>query len=108
MKDLQLNFKTYTKDELDNFDYELNLHNRYVADVDLDKKSIKGVLNSPTQDFPKHTDWYLDVEGLVVKLMFIKNNEGKYKTLDISSEIGVNDHFLYDLLELFVNDDLED
>lgn len=108
MKDLQLNFKTYPKDELDNFDYELNLHNRYVADVDLDKKSIKGVLNSPTQDFPKHTDWYLDVEGLVVKLMFVKSDERKYKTLYISSEIGVNDNALYDLLDTFVEDDRED
>ena len=48
MKDLQLNFKTYTKDELDNFDYELNLDDRYVADVDLDIKSVKSVLSSPT------------------------------------------------------------
>ena len=40
--------------------------------------------------------------------MFVKSDEGKYKTLYISSEIGVNDNALYDLLDTFVEDDWED
>lgn len=108
MKELQLNFKTYTNDELESLDYEPNFVDRYMADVDLRLKDIKGVLGSPTENLPKHTDWYLDVDSFIVKLMFVKSDEGTYKTLYISAEQGVNENTLYDLLEFFVNDDTED
>lgn len=108
MKDLQLNYKAYTNDELESLDYEPNFVDRYVADVDLRLKDIKGVLGSPTRNLPKHTDWYLFSDGSIIKLMFVKSDEGTYKTLYISAEQGVNENTLYDLLEFFVNDETED
>lgn len=104
----QLKNKTYTNDELESLDYEPNLVDRYVADVDLRLKDINKLLGSPTKNLPKHTDWYLLIEGCIVKLMFVKSDEGTYKTLYISAEQGAKENNLYDLLEIFVNDDTED
>ncbi len=108
MKLSQLKNKTYTNDELEGLDYEPNFIDRYVANVELRLKDINEILGSPTKNLPKHTDWYLIVDGFIVKLMFVKSEKETYKTLYISAEQGANDNTLYDLLEVFVKNDTED
>ena len=108
MKLSQLKNKTYTNDELEGLNYEPNFVDRYVSDVELRLKDINEILGSPTKNLPKHTDWYLIVDGFIVKLMFVKSGEGTYKTLYISAEQGASDNTLYDLFKIFVKDDTED
>ena len=83
--------KSYTKEEFDNIDYELNLVDRAIVDVDVIRRDIVNQLGSPVHVSKYHTDWYLNHDGLIIKAMLVNGDNGRLKTLYISSELSISE-----------------
>ncbi len=96
--------KSYTKEEFDNIDYELNLVDRAIIDVDLIRRDIVNQLGSPVYTSSKHTDWYLNHNGSIIKAMFVNGSDGRFKTLYISSELSISEDDIYRIGESFKKD----
>ena len=92
---------SYTKEEFDNIDYELNLVDRTIVDVDLIRRDIVNQLGSPVHTSYKHTDWYLNHDGFLIKAMFVNDDNGRFKTLYISSELSISEDIINIIGESF-------
>lgn len=92
---------SYTKEEFDNIDYELNLVDRTIVDVDIIRRDIVNQLGSPVYTSSKHTDWYLNNEGNIIKAMFVNGADGRFKVLYISSELAIKEDIIYRIGECF-------
>ena len=92
---------SYTKEDFDNIDYELNLVDRAIIDVDLIRRDIVNQLGSPVYTSSKHTDWYLNYDGNIIKAMFVNGDNGRFKTLYISSELSISEDDIYRIVESF-------
>lgn len=95
------NLKTYTKDEFEKIDYDLNLTDRLIVDVNLIRRDIVNQIGSPVHTSYKHTDWYLDYQGNIIKAMFVNGDDGRFKVLYISSELSISDDIIYRIGESF-------
>ena len=93
--------KSYTKEEFDNIDYELNLIDRTIVDVDIIRRDIVNQLGSPVYTSSKHTDWYLNNEGNIIKAMFVNGDDGRFKVLYISSELAIKEDIINIIGESF-------
>ena len=103
--------KSYTKEEFDNIDYELNLVDRTIVDVDIIRRDIVNQLGSPVYTSSKHTDWYLNNDGFIIKAMFGNGDNGRFKTLYLSSELSISEDDIYRIGESFkkeIEDDDEE
>lgn len=102
--------KSYTKEEFDKIDYELNLIDRAIVDVDVIRRDIVNQLGSPVHTAKYHTDWYLNHDGFIIKAMFVNGDNGRFKTLYISSELSISEDDIYRIGESFkkeIEDDEE-
>lgn len=103
--------KSYTKGEFDNIDYELNLIDRAIIDVDLIRRDIVNQLGSPVHTTKNHTDWYLNHDGFIIKAMFVNGDNGRFKKLYLSSELSISEYDIYRIGESFkkeIEDDDEE
>lgn len=103
--------KSYTKEEFDKIDYELNLVDRAIVDVDVIRRDIVNQLGSPVHTSKYHTDWYLNHDGFIIKAMFVNCDNGRFKTLYISSELSISEDDMYCIGESFkkeIEDDDEE
>jgi hypothetical protein len=103
--------KSYTKEEFDNIDYELNLIDRAIIDVDLIRRDIVNQLGSPVHTTKNHTDWYLNHDGFIIKAMFVNGDNGRFKKLYLSSELSISEDDIYRIGESFkkeIEDDDEE
>lgn len=94
---------SYTKEEFDNIDYDLNLTDRLIVDVNLIRRNIVNQIGSPVHTSYKHTDWYLDYQGNIIKAMFVNGDDGRFKTLYLSSELAIKEDIIYRIGECFKN-----
>lgn len=94
---------SYTKEEFDNIDYDLNLTDRLIVDVNLIRRDIVNQIGSPVHTSYKHTDWYLDYQGNIIKAMFVNGDDGRFKVLYISSELAIKEDIIYRIGECFKN-----
>ena len=95
------NLKSYTKDEFEEIDYDLNLTDRLIVDVNLIRRDIVNQIGSPVYTSNKHTDWYLDYQGNIIKVMFVNGDDGRFKTLYLSSELSISDDIINIIGESF-------
>lgn len=93
--------KSYTQEEFDNIDYELNLVDRAIVDVDIIRRDIVNQLGRPVYTSSKHTDWYLNYDGNIIKAMFVNGDDGRFKTLYISSDLSISEDNIYRIGESF-------
>lgn len=93
--------KSYTREDFDNIDYELNLVDRAIVDVDVIRRDIVNQLGSPVHTSNKHTDWYLNHDGNIIKAMFVNGDDGRFKTLYLSSELSISEDDIYRIVESF-------
>lgn len=93
--------KSYTEEEFDKIDYELNLIDMSVVDVDLIRRDIVNQLGRPVHTFSKYTDWYLNYNGQIFKAMFVNGDNGRFKTLYLSSELPINNKVINAIEESF-------
>lgn len=93
--------KSYTQEEFDNIAYELNLVDRAIVDVDIIRRDIVNQLGRPVHTAKNHTDWYLNYDGNIIKAMFVNGDDGRFKTLYISSDLSISEDNIYRIGDSF-------
>lgn len=94
--------KSYSKNEPNKIDaYLTNIFDRSIVDVDLTRKDVSTILKTDSKSVLSPHIWYLDYKGKIIKLMFVINDNERYKRLYVSSELNVSDDVINAIGESF-------
>ena len=94
--------KSYSKNESNKIsEFFKTLFDRTIIDVDLTRKDVSTILKTDSKSVLSPHIWYLDYKGKIIKLMFVMNDNERYKRLYISSELNISDDVINAIGESF-------